>query len=90
MTTHKTPGRALDGLVLVPTSTARLSPPATVHVAPPLRSLGAAPSDYDWPPSPLLELWALRVRLDAACRKGESREGWVSCRVLRRAIGMAG
>ena len=44
-------------------------------------------NDYDWPPSPLLELLALRVRLEAACRKGEAREGWVSCRVLRRAMG---
>jgi hypothetical protein len=37
-----------------------------------------------------MELWALRVRLDAACRKGEAREGWVSCRVLRRALGEVG
>jgi hypothetical protein len=44
-------------------------------------------SDYDWPPSPALELWALKLRLDAACRKGEAREGWVSCRILRRAFG---
>ena len=43
--------------------------------------------DYDWPPSPLLELWALQIRLEAACRKGESRQGWVPCRVLRQVIG---
>ena len=42
--------------------------------------------EYEWPPSPLLELWALRVRVDALCRKGEAREGWVSCRLLRRAM----
>lgn len=43
--------------------------------------------DYDWPLSPLLELWALRVRLDALITKGEAREGWVSCRLLRRTMG---
>jgi hypothetical protein len=43
-------------------------------------------ADYDWPSSPALELWALRVRLDAACRRGESRQGWVPCRVIRQAI----
>ena len=53
------------------------APPAPVRVGTP---------EYDWPPSPLLELWALRVRIDALCRKGEAREGWVSCRVLRRAM----
>ena len=49
----------------------------------------AAPAttpEYDWPDSPLFELWALRIRIDALCRKGEAREGWVSCRVLRRAV----
>jgi len=44
-------------------------------------------SDYDWPPSPALELWALKLRLDAACRKGEAGQGWVPCRVLRRSMG---
>ena len=50
----------------------------------------AADDGLDWPSSPEMELWALRVRLDAACRKGEAREGWVSCRVLRRALGEVG
>jgi hypothetical protein len=44
----------------------------------------------DWPTTPEMELWALRVRIDAACRKGEAREGWVSCRVLRRTLGEVG
>jgi hypothetical protein len=44
-------------------------------------------SDYDWPPSPALELWALKLRLDAACRRGEARQGWVPCRVIRSSIG---
>ena len=47
-------------------------------------------SEFDWPASPEMELWALRVRIDAACRKGEAREGWVSCRVLRRTLGDVG
>lgn len=49
-------------------------------------SVPARGGEYDWPSSPLLELWAMRVRLDAACRKGEAREGWVSCRVLRKLV----
>lgn len=40
--------------------------------------------EYDWPHSAEMELWALRVRIEAACRKGEARQGWVSCRVLRQ------
>ena len=28
--------------------------------------------EYDWPDSPLFELWALRIRIDALCRKGEA------------------
>lgn len=48
-----------------------------------------AASDFDWPESPALELWALRVRLDAACRKGEQKQGWVPCRVIRRSLGAA-
>ena len=50
----------------------------------------AAPAttpEYDWPSSPLFELWALRIRIDARCRQGEAREGWVSCRVLRKTMG---
>jgi hypothetical protein len=43
--------------------------------------------EFTWPASPALELWALRVRLEAACRRGESRQGWVPCRVIRHAIG---
>jgi hypothetical protein len=86
MTTQKTPARAVDGLVLVPTSPALTSSPAPV----PLPPTALAATDFDWPASPMLELWALRVRLDAACRKGEARQGWVSCRVLRRAMGIAG
>ena len=43
-------------------------------------------ADYDWPASAALDLWALRVRLEAACRRGESRQGWVPCRVIRHAI----
>lgn len=53
--------------------------------APP-RPLPRTP-DYDWPASPALELWALKVRLEALCRKGDRREGWVSCRLIRRAMG---
>jgi hypothetical protein len=45
-------------------------------------------SDYDWPQSPALELLALRVQLEAACRKGEARQGWIPCRVVRRAMGV--
>ena len=31
---------------------------------------------------------ALRVQLDAACRKGEARQGWIPCRVVRRVLGV--
>ncbi len=47
-----------------------------------------ATNEYDWPSSPQLELWAIKIRLDAACRKGEARQGWVSCRVLRATLGL--
>ena len=47
------------------------------------------PSAYDWPQSPALELLALRVKLDAACRKGEARQGWIPCRVVRKALGLS-
>jgi hypothetical protein len=45
-------------------------------------------NDYEWPRSAALELWALRVQLDAACRKGEARQGWIPCRVIRRVMGV--
>jgi hypothetical protein len=46
-------------------------------------------SDYTWPPSPHWALYALRVRLAAACVRGEARQGWVPCRVVRRIAGVA-
>jgi hypothetical protein len=45
---------------------------------------------FTWPASPALDLWALRIRLEAACRRGESRQGWVPCRVIRQAIRTTG
>jgi hypothetical protein len=47
-----------------------------------------ATNEYDWPASPHLELWAMKIRVDAACRKGEARQGWVSCRVLGAVVGL--
>ena len=72
MTTQKTPRRPVDGLMLVPA--ARPRPPVAAA--------------YDLPASAELELWALRIRLEAVCRKGEARQGWVPCRVVRKMIGV--
>jgi len=56
----------------------------------PLPRRADSADDYAWPESPALELWALRTRLEAACRRGETRQGWVPCRVIRQAIGTTG
>ncbi len=72
MTTHKQPTGHVQGIRLIE----RRGPS------------GQKGSEYDWPQSPLLELWALRVQLDAACRKGEARQGWIPCRVVRRVLGV--
>jgi hypothetical protein len=42
---------------------------------------------YDWPTSPHLDAWAMRVRLDALCRVHEAKQGWIPCRVVRRIVG---
>jgi hypothetical protein len=47
------------------------------------------PDPHMWPPCAAIDLWALKVKLAAACVRGEARQGWVPCRVVRRAIGVA-
>jgi hypothetical protein len=61
-----------------------------VHIEAPSPRRAADDEAFTWPPSAVLELWALRVRLEAACRRGESRQGWVPCRVIRQAIRTSG
>jgi hypothetical protein len=73
MTTLKTPRQPIDNLLLLKVT--RPAPPTA--------------RDYEWPASAELELWALRIRLEAVCRKGEARQGWVPCRVVRKMIGAA-
>jgi hypothetical protein len=42
---------------------------------------------YDWPRTHHWGAWALRVKLEALCRLGEAKQGWIPCRVVRRVIG---
>ena len=45
-------------------------------------------SDYDWTRCPALDLWVIKIKLEALCRVHERKQGWVPCRVIRRVAGV--